>query len=172
MFPLVTASRVRLSEVPVWDEAKGELRILGKRYAAIDVESLCQHLEALVGVQVAEVIIDNHETRLGRQDAARVRQEKPQATLSEIVSHIEKSDRLSGMGITTVTFPETSDKAITVEMSNPVVKATVGAAKSFMFSYWKGVLSVLLGKEFDMNNVIYDETKSLLKCQFTPRPTK
>ena len=44
----------------VWNRAKGELYILGKRHVAIDVESLCEHIDALTGRPVAEVIINNH----------------------------------------------------------------------------------------------------------------
>src|SRR3989304_5928633 len=53
----------------VWDKAKGELRILGKRHTALDAQALCDHLDSLVGPTVAEVIMDNHERRLGKEEA-------------------------------------------------------------------------------------------------------
>jgi len=43
-----------------------------------------------------------------------------------------------------------SEKVITVEISNSVVKATHGASKAFMVSYWEGALGFVLEKEFSV----------------------
>ena len=108
----------------VWDKSKGELRILGKRHTALDAQALCDHMDSLVGPTVAEVIIDNHERRLGKEDAARFRQEQPQATFREIIDLIIETDLLSGAGVTKITIPEEmSGGAILVEIGNPSVRA-------------------------------------------------
>lgn len=147
---------------------KGELRILGMRLTAIDAQSMCNHLDSLVGVKVGEVIMHNLEFRLGKLDAARLKAEKPGATLNDLIEHLRMTDRLTGVGMTTVRLPENPGGPVEVEVANPSVKATEGAAKSFIFSYWAGALSALLGKEFDMKNVIYDIEKDLMKCLITP----
>jgi hypothetical protein len=41
----------------MYDETKGELRIEGQRYAAIQVEAMCKHLDTLVGTRLAVTII-------------------------------------------------------------------------------------------------------------------
>ncbi len=158
-----------MSEDAVWDTEKGELRIRGQRYTAIDAQTLCNHLDSLVGVQVAEVIMHNLEFRLGKSDAARLRVENPKATVRELVEHLIKSDRLSGAGITKVTLPENPENPILVEVSNPSVKGTTGAAKAFLFSWWAGALTALHDKEFDLKHVAYDEEKNELKCQIAVR---
>jgi hypothetical protein len=159
----------RLSEDAVWDTEKGELRILGKRHTAIDAQTLCSHLDSLVGVQVAEVIMHNLEFRLGKLDAARLKPERPQAPLNELVEHLAKTDRLSGIGVTKVTLAEDPQKPIHIEVANPNVKGTTGAARAFLFSWWAGALTALLDKEFDVKYVAYDETKNLLKGQIAVR---
>ncbi len=158
-----------MSEDAVWDTAKGELRILGQRHTAIDAQTLCDHLDSLVGVQVAEVIMHNLEFHLGKSDAARLRAGRPQATITELVENLVKSDRLSGTGITKVTLPENPENPILIEVSNPSVKRTTGAAKSFLFSWWAGTLTALIDREFDVKYVAYDEEKNLLKCQIVRR---
>lgn len=45
------------------------------------------------------------------------------------------------------------------------MKQITGAAKSFLFSYWCGVFTELLGKEFKIDHVTYDENKNLMKCR-------
>jgi hypothetical protein len=161
-----------LGELAAWDKARGELTLLGRRQVAVDAESLCRDLNALVGVRVAEVIMNNHQVRLGREDAARVRREKPEASVQEIVGYLVEADWLSGLGVTTVTFPEDSAEGIFIEVSNPAIKGTTGAAKAFVFSYWSAVLSFLLGKQLDARDVTYDERRNLLVCQITLRSSK
>lgn len=77
-----------------WDKAKGELRILGHRHLAIDADALCERLDSLCGPQIAEVIINNHEYRLGKEDAAKVRHERPQATIGEMVDLLAEAERI------------------------------------------------------------------------------
>ena len=158
----------------VWDKAKGELRILGKRHTALDAQALCDHLDSLVGPTVAEVIMDNHERRLGKEDAARFRREKPQATVRDIIDTIIETDILSGTGVTEVTIPEGAmhEDTIFVKIHNPCVKVASGAAKAFLFSYWCGVLSSLLDNEFEAKDVSYSEAENLLTARIVRRVGK
>lgn len=154
------------------DEEKAELRILGQRHVAIDVEALCQHLDSLVGVKVAEVIMDNHQFRLGKEDAAHIRGERPQATVQEILGAIMEADRASGAGATKITLPTSTADDIYLEISNPAVKETAGAAKAFVFSYWSGALSYLLNKQFEARDVRYDQSSNLLKGRIVAKTTR
>jgi hypothetical protein len=158
-----------LSEGVVWDKAKGELRILGQRHVAIDIQGFCEHLDLIVGPMVAEVVMNQHEFRQGKEDAASIRQEKPEAAIQELLDSFANAETLSGVGVVKVTIPEASPGPIDVEISNPCVKRTTGAAKSFLFSYWCGLFTQLLGKEFKINEVAYDENKNLMKCRIIPR---
>jgi hypothetical protein len=158
-----------LSEDVVWDKAKGELRILGQRHAAVDIQGLCEHLDLIVGPKVAEVVMNQHEFRRGKDDAASIRQEKPEAAIQELLDSFANAETLSGVGVVKVTIPEASPGPIDVGISNPCVKRTTGAAKSFLFSYWCGLFTQLLGKEFKIDYVTYDENKNLMKCRIMPR---
>jgi hypothetical protein len=158
-----------LSEDVVWDKAKGELRILGQRHVAIDIQGFCEHLDLIVGPMVAEVVMNQHEFRQGKDDAASIRQEKPEAAIQELLDSFANAEALSGVGVVKVTIPEASPGPIDVEISNPCVKRTTGAAKSFLFSYWCGLFTQLLGKEFKIDQVAYDENKNLMKCRIIPR---
>ena len=151
----------------VWDRAKGELRIVGKRHLAIDAEALCRHLDALVGPQVAEVIMRNHEFRLGKEDAERHRKEKPNASMEEIIEAVKETDLLSGVGLTKFTVQ--TDQSVLIEVSNPCVKETAGAAKSLLFGYWSGVLSCLFGKEYDAVDVKFNESTKVLSARLVSR---
>lgn len=153
----------------VWDKAKGELRILGQRRAAVDIQGLCEHLDLIVGAKVAEVVMNQHEFRQGKDDAASIRQEKPEAAIQELLDSFANAETLSGVGVVKVTIPEASPGPIDVEISNPCVKRTTGAAKSFLFSYWCGLFTQLLGKEFKIDYVTYDKNKNLMKCRIIPR---
>jgi hypothetical protein len=158
-----------LSDDVVWDKAKGELRILGQRHAAVDIQGLCEHLDLIVGPMVAEVVMNQHEFRQGKEDAASIRQEKPEAAIQELLDSFANVEALSGVGVVKVTIPEASLGPIDVEISNPCVKRTTGAAKSFLFSYWCGLFTQLLGKEFKIDQVAYDENKNLMKCRIIQR---
>ena len=159
------------AERPVWDREKGELRILGRRNTAIDAQALCDYLDSLVGSQVAEVIMHNLESRTGKQDGDWIRKEKPELTTNELIRFGEEWDRVSGVGATQVTLPEDKTGPIVLEISNPSVKGTQGAAKAFLFSWWAGMLTSLLGKNFEYKNVLYDREKNIMKCEIVPRET-
>jgi hypothetical protein len=159
-------------EGPVWDREKGELRIVGRRNTAIDAQALCEYLDSLVGSQVAEVIMNNLESRSGKQDADWVRKEKPELAAKELIKFGEEWDRLAGVGATQVTLPEDETKPIVVEISNPSVKGDQGAAKAFLFSWWVGMISSLLGKNFEYKGVLYDREKNTMKCEIVPRQTE
>jgi hypothetical protein len=148
---------------------KGELRILGRRHIAIGAEALCRHLESCVGRKVAEVIMNNHGVRLGKEEAEYVRAKNPQATVQQILDILLQSDRMSGFGMTKITLPVNNSDPVNVEVENPAITGTEGAAKMLAFSYWAGALSLLLGREFEIGDATYDQVSSQLKGQLIVR---
>jgi len=151
------------------DIAKGELRILGKRHAAIDVKAFCEQLDLMVGVKVAEVIMNQHQFRLGKEDASTARAERPKASVKEIVDSFAKADSVSGFGVTKVVIPETPSGPVGLTISNPCLTRTGGASKALLFSYWCGIFSQLYGVEYKAEDVTYDKNLDLLKCQIIPK---
>ena len=158
-----------LSDELVWDKEKGELRILGRRQLAISPQDLCTYLDNLVGVPVSDVIINNLEFRGGKQETEVFRKEMPNSSVSDIIDILIKYDSLTGVGLTKVILPEDRDKPILLQISNPCVKGTVGAAKSILVSWWCGALSALFGKDFEAKDVTYDEKSNTVKCNIVPR---
>ena len=158
-----------MDEGVVWDKAKGELRILGQRHVAFDIQGFCEHFDLMVGPVVAEVMMNQHEFRQGKEDAASIRQRKPEAAIQELVDSFANAGALSGVGVVKVTIPEASLGPFNVEISNPCVKRTTGAAKSLLFSYWCGLFTQLLGKEFKIDDVTYNDKGNLMKCRIVPR---
>lgn len=158
-----------MGEDAVWDKERGELLIRGARHTAIDAQMLCDHLDSLTGIRVAEVIMHNLEARLGKLDAAKLKAEKPEATLPELVEYLARTNRLSGLGITNVTLPEDARKPVEIEIVNPGVKGTAGAAKAFAFSWWAGAFTELLGKDMEVKSPFYDGAKNILRCQIEAR---
>lgn len=148
---------------------KGELLILGRRYIAIDAEALCNHLDSCVGKQVAEVIMNNHETRQGKEDVAKMRRENPQYTVPQILSRLIEEDRISGMGITRINLTSPGSIPVVVETDNPAVNGIDGAAKALVFSYWVGALGALLERELEVTDVIYDQRANQLRGRLVPR---
>ena len=117
---------------PVWDEASGEFTVTGKRHVLIDVQAFCDHIESLVGTSVAEVIIDNHESRLGREDAELIRKERAKAS-EKVIDLLVEADRLSGAGSTSVILPGNyHTRPILLQILKPCVKRSRGAGKSFL----------------------------------------
>jgi hypothetical protein len=153
----------------VSDIEKGELRISGVRLTAINAQALCDYLDTLVGARVAEVIMHNLEFRLGKLDAAKLRAEQPKATLRELIERLARDDRLSGFGITKVALSENAKNPIEIEIENPSVRGSVGAAKAFAFSWWAGIFTAFLGKEMDVENFNYNKERNLIECQIVPR---
>jgi hypothetical protein len=115
--------------------------------------------------------MNNLESRTGRQDGDWVRKEKPQLTANELIRFGEEWDRLSGVGATQVTLPEDKTSPIVLEISNPSVKGTQGASRAFLFSWWAGMLTSLLGKNFEYKNALYDQEKNIMRCEIVPRET-
>lgn len=152
----------------IQDDARCEIRILGMRHALIDVEALCNRLDLIVGSRVAEVIINQHMSALGREDATRIREEKPQATARQILDILIEADCTTGVGVTKVTAAQGLLDPVEIEVSNPCVRKTVGSAKSFLFSYWCGVLTCLSGRQFRIGYAVYDESRNLTRCQLVP----
>lgn len=152
-----------------YDEAKGELRIEGKRYAAIQVNEMCQHLDSLVGPSLAETIMNNHQRRQGVENAERIRELNPKARIEAMIRVLTEDDRIAGFGIPKVTITDGRERLAEFEDYNPVITATEGAGKVFIVSYWAGALSVLLGQEVDGTNIVYDSAKNTLNCSFLKR---
>ena len=152
-----------------WDPENGEIRILGRRQVAIDAQTFCTLLDSLVGVQVGEVIMHNLRSRLGKIAAAELMKDMPGAKLGQLIDHLIKSERKSGIGETKVTLPESPISTIQIEVTNPAVKGPTGAAKSFVFSWWAGALSSLLGKECDIKNLQFTEGQNMITCRINPR---
>jgi hypothetical protein len=161
----------RLSEDATWDKEKGEIRISGERHVAVDAQSLCDFLDSLVGLQVAEVIMRNLEYRLGKAEAKRFKEKNPQASVKELTDHFVEADRLSGMGITKTTWTP-NPQALLVEVANPATRGHAGASKSFIFSWWAGALSWHTGKEFDLNSIVYDEKANIVRGTLVERRLK
>jgi hypothetical protein len=128
---------------------------------------LCKHLDILVGQTLAEVIIKNHEFRLGKEDAERHRRESANASTEQIIEFFKENDLASGVGVTKCTVEP--DKSVLVEISNPCVKQTSGAAKALLFGYWSGAISTLFGKEYDTTEVQFNESKNVISALIAPR---
>jgi len=151
------------------EKAKDEFRLFGRRQALVDVQSLCDHLDSLVGRVVGEVIMNNLESRLGKEDATRLLEANPKATVDELVAKLEEADLVTGMGISKIDVPKDPSARIKVEIRNPIVKGNSGAAKSFLFSYWCGALSLILERDLDIKTVDYDEKANLMRCEIGTR---
>ena len=157
---------------PSWDRGKGELRILGHRNAAVDARALCEYLDTLVGSQVGEVIMKNLETRLGKEDGLGLRKENPQLSPNELIKTITDWDRMAGVGATQATPVGNPVTSILLEVGNPIIKTSQGAGRAFLFGWWAGMVSAILGQDFEYTNVVYDSAKDVMKCEFVPRNTK
>jgi len=154
------------------DEKRGEVKLLGLRQMVIDMDALCNHLDTLVGNQVAEVIIKNLELQEGKEEAERFIRNHPDAKVEEFIDLMKRYDALSGVGITSVRFSENQDGLIFIEISNPYIKRTTGSSKSLLFSWWCGVLSGILHRELDLESITYDASSDVMKCTIAPRVIK
>jgi len=141
----------------------GVLRVLGERRLAIDVRTLCDHLDLLVGSKVAEVIISNTAFALGKEDVSRVLKERPDATVLEMIEFFVQDQRLSGVGVCKVSFR--SEKSVDLEIANPVLKPASGSSKAMLVSRWCGALSELLNEKMIAEKVEYDDLSDVLKCR-------
>jgi len=155
-----------------FDETKGEVKLLGLRQMVMSMDALCNHLDTLVGNQLAEVIMRNLEIREGKDEAERFLRNHPNAKTQEFLDLMIKYDTLSGVGITSVKVTEDQNAPIIVEISNPYIKRTTGSSKSLLFSWWCGALSAILHRELDLESITYDAAKDVLKCTIAPRVIK
>lgn len=153
-------------------ETKGELRLLGRRQMVMNMDSLCDHLDTLVGSQVAEVIITSLELREGKEEAELFRREHPHASVDDVLNFFIEYDSLTGVGITSVKRPEDTRASIVIQISNPYIKKTTGSSKSLLFSWWSGVLSSVLHRDLDFESISYDPIKDVLSCTMVPREIK
>lgn len=151
------------------DREKGEMWIEGKRHVAIDLAVFCRRLDSLVGVQVAETIVNNVEYWLGREEAENTRKEYPQSTAQEVLNRIKETDGVSGVGIVELKFLDSG--AIQFQIYNPAITATSGAGKSILISYWCGVLSYLFNTDYDAGDLLNDKETNRLTCLLNPRST-
>jgi hypothetical protein len=150
-----------------YDESRGELRIEGgHRQAAIDVTRLCQHLDTLVGLKVAETIMDSHERRLGREDAERIRNMNPSGKVEDMIRALIEEERSVGLGVVQISLPESAAEPMKFEVINPIMNADAGAGKAVVLSYWSAALSLFLGKELEATSVYYDSVKNALVADF------
>jgi hypothetical protein len=150
-------------------EEKGELLVHGRRRIAIEAEAFIEYLNGLCGTRVAEVVCANIQYQTGKQDCQRVRLARPQASAIAIIDELIRSDLVSGVGIVKVNLPESSADPVFIEISNPCLKTTLGAGRSFDFAYWAGALGLLFGRGLDVKDVIYDSESNVKKCHLVPR---
>jgi len=146
-----------------WNQEKGEIVISGRRHLAIDMASLCKHIDLLVGPRVAEVIFNQYWFRLGRQDAAEAKREKATSGFKEIIHDLAAQDQLSGLGVTKLKIPEDPNSPMELEISNPCVEASEGAGKAVLTSYWCGVLTFLLEREVTATHLSFDQ--NVARCR-------
>lgn len=150
-----------------YDESRGELRIKGgQRQAAIDVTRLCQHLDTLVGLKVAETIMDSHERRLGIEDAERIRNMNRSGKVEDMVRALIEEERSVGLGVVQIRLPQSPKEPIKFEVVNPILNADSGAGKAVVLSYWSAVLSFFLARELEATNLHYDSVKNTLVADF------
>jgi hypothetical protein len=150
------------------DPEKGELRILNRRFALVDISAFCQRWDTLVGRKVAGVQMKSLEYHLGEEDAKAIMRNMPNATPEEIIGYLQETDRISGVGVTKVT--RTSEQLIRIEIYNPVVAATEGAAAFFASGWWCGAIDTVLKGRFDVRDTVHDEEKRLLGFNLAARP--
>ena len=154
------------------NEEKGELFIDGHRRVAIEIITLLDFMDSLIGTRVAEVMMNNIESRLGKQDCQHILNAKPQASINEIASDLVESDRVAGIGVTKITFPEDKPNEILIETANPCVTKTTGGAKSFSTSYYCGAFSLFLRKELEVRDLVYDPKANVRKFRLTARGSR
>lgn len=148
------------------------MRLMGLRQMVMNIDTLCSHLDTLVGSQVAEVIMKNLELQEGKEEAERFLRNHPDAKPEKFVELMKRYDALSGVGITSVKFSENQDGRIFIEILNPYIKRTTGASKSLLFSWWCGGLSAILHQELDLETITYDASSDILRCTIAPRTMK
>lgn len=150
-----------------FDEAKGEIRVHGRRFTTIDLVELCRHLDSLVGEKIAAVIAETHGRETGKDDLTNIRENNPNATFEKIIEALIAGGVRGGHGIAKLTTSEDETTPISLEILNPVVQASTGTCLKLVLAYWEEALSELLGKTLDKTGVSYEASKNILKCRFT-----
>lgn len=150
-----------------FDEAKGEIRAHGRRFTTIDLVGLCRHLDSLVGEKIAGVIAETHGRETGKDDLTNVRANNSNANFEEIVEALIAGGVHGGHGIAKLRTCEDETTPISLEITNPVIRASTGTCVKLVLAYWEGALSELLGKTLEMTDVSYEASKNILKCRFT-----
>ena len=153
----------------VSDREKGELRIHGVRFAAIDIKEFCRRLDRLVGPIIAAVQVNSLEVLQGKEDLEAIRKERPDATNKELIDLLVEMDNVAGFGVTTVKADDDYSDPIVLEAFNPFVAAVSGASSAFQTSWWCGAFSSILGRPLEVRNVTYDVERNLLKYQLFTR---
>jgi hypothetical protein len=113
--------------------------------------------------------MNNHERRLGAEDAEKIRELNPGAKIEDVIGVLIEDDKNTGFGLPKVTITESREQPAIFETFNPVITATEGAGKVFIVSYWAGALGALLSHEVDPTNIVYDSAKNTLSCLFLRR---
>lgn len=140
---------------------------MGQRFAVVDVAEFCKRWDALVGRKVAEVQMKSLEYHLGEADANALMKKMPNATAEDNIAYLEEIDRVSGVGLSKVT--RLGHELFQIEIQNPVVAATEGAAAFFASGWWCGAMDTVLKRRFDARDITYDEEKRLLKFNLVAR---
>jgi arabinogalactan endo-1,4-beta-galactosidase len=111
------------------------------------------------------------EFNRGKQEASKVALEGQGSPIVDLVKEIIKINRLTGMGITELSLPNNSNGTGTyiVEVQNPIVKKTEGAAGMFLISYWAGALSSLIGKQLEIKTINYDKSRDVMVGELATR---
>jgi hypothetical protein len=150
------------------DPEKGQVQILDKRFAVVDIAAFCQRWDDLVGRKVAGVQMKSLEHHLGVDDAEAIMRNTPDATAEQLITYLQETDRISGVGVTNVT--RTGDELFHIEIQNPVVAGTEGAAAFFASGWWCGAMDTVMKRRFDVTDPTYDKEKNVLKFNLTARP--
>jgi hypothetical protein len=157
---------LNLRKVVDFDDANGELLVYGRRQVTVDLVGLCRHLDSLVGERVAGTIVGNHGREFGKEDVARIREARSDATLGEIIEELTVGETLAGYGVVNLKMSEDQSVPVELHMRNPIIKASTGTAVKFILSYWVGVLGTLVSKTFEIGDVSYDANANTLTCRF------
>ena len=158
--------QLKLRRVFEFDDVNGEILVLGRRYAAVDLENFCQHLDLIVGPKVAGTIVGSHARQVGKEDVDKIHDSQPASSPGEIIEALVVGDILGGFGVTKIRLTEDQAVPVELEVRNPIIKSCSGTGVRFLLSYWEGALSTLFKQVLEMNNVTYDESQNVLRCRF------
>jgi len=89
--------------------------------------------------------------------------------LREIATELAHLDLISGIGVTRFVFTGDKPNEIIVETVNPCVTKITDGAKSFCSSYYCGAFSFLLGRSFEVRDLIYDAKANVRRLRLVPR---